>query len=290
MLVSLIIPVYSLNLIMPELPEVETVMRGLDAALTGQIIARAALTRSDLRWPVPDGLVQALTGARVVGFRRRGKYILLRLDRGFSLLIHLGMSGRMTIDQAPQPHQHLTLRTASGRQIGFVDPRRFGALDLVATNAEDQHWLLAKLGPEPLEPALTPAYLARALAGKSSAIKILLLDQALIAGIGNIYASEALHRAGINPTTQSGKLSRKRLTTLIAAIRETLTDAIAAGGSSLRDYAQPSGELGYFQHAWRVYDRAGEPCAQCPGPPRCPGITRIVQSNRATYYCPFSQP
>ncbi len=274
---------------MPELPEVETVMRGLDAALTGQIIARTELARSDLRWPVPDGLVQALTGARVAGFRRRGKYILLRLDRGFSLLIHLGMSGRMTIDQAPQPHQHFSLYTASGRVVGFVDPRRFGALDLVATEAEDQHWLLAKLGPEPLEPALTLTYLARALAGKSSPIKISLLDQALIAGIGNIYASEALHRAGINPTTPSGKLSRKRLTTLIAAIRETLTDAIAAGGSSLRDYAQPSGELGYFQHAWRVYDRAGAPCAQCPGPPRCAGITRIVQSNRATYYCPVSQ-
>ncbi len=275
---------------MPELPEVETVMRGLDVALTGQIIAHAALARRDLRWAVPDGVVQALTGARVAGFRRRGKYILLRLDHGASLLIHLGMSGRMTIDQAPQPHQHLTLRTASGRQIGFVDPRRFGALDLVATHAENQHWLLAKLGPEPLERGLTPAYLARALARKSTPIKIALLDQGLIAGIGNIYASEALHRARINPTTPADQLSRKQLTTLIAAIRETLKDAIAAGGSSLRDYAQPSGELGYFQHAWRVYDRAGQPCAQCPGPPQCPGITRIVQSNRATYYCPRSQP
>ena len=275
---------------MPELPEVETVMRGLDVALTGQIIAHAELARSDLRWPVPDGVVQALIGATVAGFRRRGKYILLRLDRGFSLLIHLGMSGRMTIDQAPQPHQHLTLRTASGRQIGFVDPRRFGALDLVDTAAEDQHWLLAKLGPEPLEPGLTPAYLRRALARKSTPIKIALLDQGLVAGIGNIYASEALHRARLNPTIPAGALSRKQLTSLIAAIRETLNDAIAAGGSSLRDYAQPSGELGYFQHAWRVYDRAGQPCAECPGPPRCPGITRIVQSNRATYYCPRSQP
>ena len=274
---------------MPELPEVETVMRGLDAALNGHIIARASLARSDLRWPVPDGLIQALIGARVTSLRRRGKYILLRLDRGWSMLIHLGMSGRITIDQTPQRHQHFSLTTDTARAIGFVDPRRFGALDLIETAREDQHWLLAKLGPEPLEAGLTGNYLARILATKSSAIKIALLDQSLIAGIGNIYASEALHRAGINPTRPANSLTARQRTTLIAAIRETLTEAIAAGGSSLRDYAQPSGELGYFQQSWRVYDRAGQPCARCPGLPACPGITRIVQSNRASYFCPISQ-
>jgi formamidopyrimidine-DNA glycosylase len=281
---------YSDKFIMPELPEVETVMRGLAASLQGRRIAAARLARGDLRWAVPDGFVQAIVGARVDAFRRRGKYMFMQLDRGMSVLIHLGMSGRMTIDRDPLPHQHLTLTTDQGGVIGFVDPRRFGALDLVATAAEDSHRLILGLGPEPLLPTFTARVLGAALAGKATPIKSALLDQSIIAGLGNIYVSEALFRAKISPFRLAGTLTPAQIRNLVKAIRTTLTEAIAAGGSSLRDYAQPSGELGYFQHAWRVYDRAGEPCAQCPGPPRCAGITRIVQSNRATYYCPVSQP
>ncbi|MHB1302537.1 MAG: bifunctional DNA-formamidopyrimidine glycosylase/DNA-(apurinic or apyrimidinic site) lyase [Acidiphilium sp.] len=274
---------------MPELPEVETVMRGLDAVLVGRRIARARLAREDLRWPIPPGFVQAISGAHVAGFRRRGKYMFMRLDRDVSVLIHLGMSGRMTIDQPPAPHQHLTIETDEGRVVGFVDPRRFGALDLVDTAAEDTHRLIASLGPEPLEPGFTPAVLAASLAGKATPIKAALLDQTVVAGLGNIYVSEALFRAEINPARLAGTINAARVRKLVPAIRATLIEAIAAGGSSLRDYVQPSGELGYFQHAWKVYDRAGQPCERCPGPPRCPGILRTVQAGRATYSCPMTQ-
>ncbi|MCF3946217.1 bifunctional DNA-formamidopyrimidine glycosylase/DNA-(apurinic or apyrimidinic site) lyase [Acidiphilium sp. AL] len=274
---------------MPELPEVETVMRGLAAKLEGRRIARLSLARTDLRWTVPDGFVQAVAGARVAGFRRRGKYMFMRLDRGVSVLIHLGMSGRMTIDQEPVAHQHLTIETEEGAVIGFVDPRRFGALDLVDTSAEDAHRLIAPLGPEPLEPAFDAAVLGATLAGKATSIKAALLDQSVVAGLGNIYVSEALFRAEISPRRLAGKLGAARVKKLVPAIKATLTEAIAAGGSSLRDYAQPSGELGYFQHAWKVYGRAGAPCERCPGPPACTGIVRSVQSNRATYACPRTQ-
>ena len=274
---------------MPELPEVETVMRGLAAKLEGRRLARVVLARPDLRWPIPEGFVQFLSGARVEGFRRRGKYMFMRLDRALSVLIHLGMSGRMTIDSAPLPHQHLTLETDDGTLIGFVDPRRFGALDLVATAAEDSHRLIAGLGPEPLDDAFSPATLASALAGKKTPIKAALLDQSVVAGLGNIYVSEALFRAGILPHRLAGTIGRGRAGRLVPAIKATLTDAIAAGGSSLRDYVQPSGELGYFQHAWKVYDRAGQPCERCPGPAACAGISRTVQSGRATYFCARTQ-
>jgi len=274
---------------MPELPEVETVMRGLAAKLTGQRIGRASLARGDLRWPVPDGFVQTLSGAVVTGFRRRGKYIFMRLDHGVSVLIHLGMSGRITIDQETLAHQHLTLAMEDGCRVGFVDPRRFGALDLVETTREEQHWLVAGLGPEPLEAGFDAAHLAARLAGKTTPIKAALLDQSIVAGIGNIYASEALFRARISPRRHAGNLGPARIARLVSAIKETLTEAIAAGGSSLRDYVQPSGELGYFQHAWKVYDRAGEACERCPGAGACAGIARIVQSNRASYFCPRTQ-
>ncbi len=274
---------------MPELPEVETVMRGLAAKLTGERIRRATLARADLRHPVPRGLAARLTGARVLGFRRRGKYILMRLDGGDSLLIHLGMSGRMRIDQAPERHEHLVMETETGVRVGFVDPRRFGALDLVATAAEGQHRLLAGLGPEPIDPAFTPAMLARALGGRRSAIKLALLDQTVVAGVGNIYASEALFRAGISPRRMAGTIAGARAVRLVAAIRATLNEAIAAGGSSLRDHVQPSGELGYFQHAWKVYGREGQACERCPGPPGCAGIVRIVQGGRSSFYCPRTQ-
>jgi formamidopyrimidine-DNA glycosylase len=274
---------------MPELPEVETVMRGLDGRLTGRVIVKAALHRPDLRWPIPENFAVALTGAKVLGFRRRGKYIFMRLDNGLSALIHLGMSGRMVIDGAFVLHEHLTLETDDGARIGFVDPRRFGALDLIATAGEDSHRLVAGLGPEPLDDGFNAVFLLAALAGKATPIKAALLDQRLVAGIGNIYASEALFRAGISPRRLAGALGAQRVARLVPAIKTTLLAAIAAGGSSLRDYVQPSGELGYFQHAWRVYDRTGEPCEHCPGPPACAGIKRLVQTGRASFYCPRMQ-
>ena len=269
---------------MPELPEVETVMRGLRAALEGASIRSAVLHRGDLRWPVPPGLPGRLAGSRVRGFRRRGKYVFMRLDGGDSVLIHLGMSGRMTINQTTAPHQHLTFKT-DDTVIGFVDPRRFGALDLVATGEEDQHRLVAGLGPEPLDAGFDAAILAAALDGRRSPIKTALLDQSVVAGLGNICVCEALFRARIALRRLAASLGRAQIARVTAAIKETLKDAIAAGGSSLRDYAQPSGELGYFQHAWKVYNRAGEPCERCPGPPACKGIARIVQSGRSTYFC-----
>jgi formamidopyrimidine-DNA glycosylase len=274
---------------MPELPEVETVMRGLDGHLTGRVITRATLHRPDLRFAIPPELPMILTGATVLGFRRRGKYFFMRLNSGWSLLVHLGMSGRMVIDAPFALHEHLTLETNEGGRVGFVDPRRFGALDLIATEAEDSHKLIAGMGPEPLGNQFSAPVLLGSLAGKATPIKSALLDQRIVAGIGNIYASEALFRAGISPRRLAGALGRARVERLVPAIRDTLTEAIAAGGSSLRDYVQPSGELGYFQHAWKVYDRAGSPCEHCPGPPGCNGIRRLVQTGRASFYCPLTQ-
>jgi formamidopyrimidine-DNA glycosylase len=274
---------------MPELPEVETVMRGLDGRLTGRSLVRAVLHRPDLRWPIPANFAATLTGAKVLGLRRRGKYMFMRLDSGISVLIHLGMSGRMVIDAPFVVHEHLTLETNDGGRIGFVDPRRFGALDLIATNDEDSHKLVAGLGPEPLGNEFNAPMLLEALANKATPIKAALLDQTLVAGIGNIYASEALFRAKISPRRLAGGLGAARVERLVPAIKTTLTEAISAGGSSLRDYVQPSGELGYFQHAWKVYDRAGKPCERCPGPPACDGIRRLVQTGRASFYCPLTQ-
>jgi formamidopyrimidine-DNA glycosylase len=278
---------------MPELPEVETVMRGLRARLEGHRIVRAAAHRPDLRWPLPPGLARRLSGARVVNFRRRGKYILMRLDGGDSVLLHLGMSGRMLVEKSGRnevtPHEHLVLETDEGWRVGFIDPRRFGSVDLVPTAQEDQHRLLAELGPEPLEDGFTVAGLSLALAGKRTPIKAALLDQKVVAGLGNIYVCEALFRAGISPSRSAYTIPGARAARLVPAIRQTLTEAIAAGGSSLRDYVQPDGELGYFQHAWKVYGREGEACERCPGKPVCQGIRRIVQSGRSTFYCPRTQ-
>ncbi len=274
---------------MPELPEVETVMRGLDARLTGHVISRATLHRPDLRWPIPPEFAATLTGAKVLGFRRRGKFLLMRLDRGVSVLIHLGMSGRMLFDAPAAKHEHLTLEMDDGTRLGFVDPRRFGALDLIATGAEDTHRLLAGMGPEPLGNEFSGPVLAAALKGKAATIKAAILDQGVVAGIGNIYASEALFRAKISPRRLAGSLSKPAVERLVGAIKDTLREAIAAGGSSLRDYVQPSGELGYFQHAWKVYGRAGEFCERCPGPPECSGIKQMVQAGRSTFYCARTQ-
>jgi formamidopyrimidine-DNA glycosylase len=285
--------VYSLNPIMPELPEVETVMRGLQMRLEGRVLLRAVANRPDMRWPLPPHLAETLLGARVTGFRRRGKYILMRLDSGWSVLLHLGMSGRMVLGPAGKNditlHEHLELETDDGWRVGFVDPRRFGSVDLIETAHEDKHRLLAGIGPEPLEDAFTVKVLEAALEGKKTPIKAALLDQKVVAGLGNIYVCEALFRAGISPQRLAHTVPGVRARRLVPAIKQTLTEAIAAGGSSLRDYVQPDGELGYFQHAWKVYAREGEPCPGCPAEPLCGGVRRIVQSGRSTFYCPRTQ-
>jgi formamidopyrimidine-DNA glycosylase len=282
---------------MPELPEVETVMRGLQARLQGRVLLRAVARRPDLRWPLPAGLAERLIGARVESFRRRGKYILMRLNSGWSVLLHLGMSGRMVLTEAMGGgsqnsitlHEHLELETDDGWRVGFVDPRRFGSVDLIETEQEDRHRLLAGLGPEPLDEGFSVDTLTEALTGKHTPIKAALLDQKIVAGLGNIYVSESLFRAGISPQRQAHSVPGVRAKRLVPAIKQTLRDAIAAGGSSLRDYVQPDGELGYFQHAWKVYGREGEPCPACPGLPGCDGVRRIVQSGRSTFYCPRTQ-
>ena len=279
---------------MPELPEVETVRRGLQPHLLGRRIARVDQRRPDLRWPMPLDLVQVLTGARVTDLRRRSKYILADLDRDATLLMHLGMSGRMRIEGEglgqfhhdasilPQ-HDHLVLTTEDGTRITLNDARRFGAVDLVRG---DGHPLLAALGPEPLDEDFTPARLAVALAGRRTPIKAALLDQRTVAGLGNIYVCEALFRAGIHPGRAAGRIGTDRIARLHGAIREVLVQAIEAGGSSLRDHRQTSGELGYFQHSFRVYGREGQPCLR----PGCTGtVRRIAQGGRSTWYCPACQ-
>jgi formamidopyrimidine-DNA glycosylase len=258
------------------------------------VILRAVLSRGDLRRVIPAGLAARLSGARVADFRRRGKYILMRLAGGDSLLLHLGMSGRITIRPSSsadlgEKHEHLVIETEDGWRIGLIDPRRFGLLDLLPTAEEDAHPLLRGMGPEPLDAAFTPAVLGAALTGKRSPIKAVLLDQHVVAGLGNIYVSEALFRAGISPRRLAASIPGARAERLVPAIKATLTEAIAAGGSSLRDYVQPDGELGYFQHAWKVYGRQGLPCERCPGVPPCHGIRQMTQAGRSTFFCPRSQ-
>ncbi len=260
---------------MPELPEVETVRRGLEPVMTGAVVTRAEVRRPDLRWPFPPGLAERLARRRVERLRRRSKYLLADLDGGETLLIHLGMSGRMLVSVAgagsvrdslgqfvhlhavPAPHDHVVLHLDSGARITFNDPRRFGAMDLLTTAEERSHRLLRALGPEPLGNGFHADMLQAAFRGKSATVKSALLDQRLVAGLGNIYVCEALFRAGVHPRRKAGKIGRARLERLTAAIRDVLTEAIAAGGSSLRDYRQADGDLGYFQHAFRVYGREG---------------------------------
>ncbi|MEO1548827.1 MAG: bifunctional DNA-formamidopyrimidine glycosylase/DNA-(apurinic or apyrimidinic site) lyase [Pseudomonadota bacterium] len=282
---------------MPELPEVETVRRGLLPAMEGRVIARADVRRPDLRWPFPPRMAERLTGARITALRRRSKYILADLDRGETLLIHLGMSGRMTISgQVPgaffqqieplQTHDHVVFDMEGGGRIAFNDARRFGAMDLMATGQEGAHKLLASLGPEPLGNGFHVDYLAQRLRGRLMPMKAALLDQKIVAGLGNIYVCEALWRAGISPKRRAGTVSRVRLDRLVPAIRDVLAEAIEAGGSSLRDHRQASGELGYFQHAFRAYGQENAPCQT----PDCGGtIRRIVQSGRSSFYCPRCQ-
>lgn len=279
---------------MPELPEVETVCRGLAAKLEDRVLTRVEQRRADLRFPFPEHLPERLTGRRVLRVARRAKYILVHLDDGMVLLCHLGMSGRMVLTPLPglppAPHDHLILETDAGWRVTFNDARRFGSVDLVSGNALYAVPALAALGPEPLDDAFTPAVLTAALTGRRTPIKAALLDQKVVAGLGNIYVSEALFRAGISPRRLAHTVAGSRAARLVPAIKSVLQEAIAAGGSSLRDYVQADGELGYFQHAWQVYGREGEACAGCScDPARTGGVHRIVQSGRSTFYCPRRQ-
>lgn len=278
---------------MPELPEVETVRRGLEPVMAGVIIAKADVRRPDLRWPFPDRMTERLTGARVDRLRRRAKYILADLDSGETLIIHLGMSGRMTIQgdrlgmhyqpiSQLEKHDHVVFDMKNGVRVVFNDPRRFGAMDLIATGKLEEHKLLAKLGPEPLSNSFDSEHLTNAFQNKKSPIKSSLLDQRVVSGLGNIYVCEALFRSGISPKRLAGKVSPQKIDHLVGSIRDVLREAIEAGGSSLKDFKQTDGELGYFQHTFAVYDQEGSDCRKegCSG-----SVKRIVQSGRSSFYC-----
>jgi formamidopyrimidine-DNA glycosylase len=286
---------------MPELPEVETVRRGLEPVLAGARLARVEARRPDLRFPLPANFVQVLTGATITGLTRRAKYLLGALDREDTLVMHLGMSGRFEIARPegverpgeflyaadPDPkHAHIVFETEAGARVTYYDPRRFGYMALVNTATLHLHPWFAGLGPEPLSEQYDAARLRAAFKDRRQGPKTLLLDQRIVAGLGNIYVCEALNRARISPFRASGGISRPRLEALGTEIRAVLNEAIAAGGSTLRDYAQANGALGYFQHRFRVYDREGEPCLNdgCGGV-----IARKVQAGRSTFYCPTCQ-
>jgi formamidopyrimidine-DNA glycosylase len=273
---------------MPELPEVETIRRGLRIALEGKRIARVEVRRRDLRIPVPDDFETNVAGRRVESLARRGKYLLFNLDNGRVVIIHLGMSGRMLIEPAAQRsnvaalHEHVVFELEGGARIRFTDPRRFGLMALGDQATLDSHPFFLDMGPEPLSESFCADALHAALRDKRTPVKAALLDQHVVAGLGNIYVCEALYRAGISPRRLAMNVGRARIEKLVDAIRAILLEAIEAGGSTLKDYARADGELGYFQHRFAVYDRAGEPCPACD----CGvGVAHIVQSNRSTFYC-----
>ena len=282
---------------MPELPEVETIRAGLLPVMEGQLITLAQVNRPDLRFPLPEKMADRLSGQRVEGLRRRSKYILADLSSGETLLVHLGMSGRMLVSgatlgtfhhdhPAPAKHDHVVFDMENGARVTFNDARRFGAMDLMSTERAGEHWLLKDLGPEPLGNGFHADYLVGRLSGRVMPVKAALLDQRIVAGLGNIYVSEVLFRARIDPRRAAGDLTATEIGELVPVIRTVLDEAIAAGGSSLRDYRQADGELGYFQHSFRVYDREGAPCpaSGCAGT-----IHRIVQSGRSSFFCPICQ-
>ena len=265
---------------MPELPEVETTVRGLARYLEGQRIARVSVNRPDLRRPFPPSLVQALTGARVTTLSRRAKYGLIHTDRDQTMIFHLGMSGRWRIEpEKPEKHDHLVLETGAGHVLALNDARRFGSVDLVDTAALDSFPAFVAMGPEPLGDGLDVACLVHAFAGRAAPVKPLLLDQRIVAGLGNIYVCEALHRARIRPDRAAGSIARNAIERLVPAIKQVLAESIAAGGSTIRDYAQPNGELGYFAASWQVYGREGESCS-CGGT-----VQRFVQGGRSSFWC-----
>ncbi|HET6971321.1 MAG TPA: bifunctional DNA-formamidopyrimidine glycosylase/DNA-(apurinic or apyrimidinic site) lyase [Phenylobacterium sp.] len=286
---------------MPELPEVETVRGGLAPVLEGHRLARVEARRPDLRFPLPLNFVQVLTGATIQRLERRAKYLMARLDREDTLVMHLGMSGRFEISRpdgedrpgqfhyAPDPdpkHAHILFTTEAGARVTYYDPRRFGYMALVNTATLHLHPWFAGLGPEPLSDAFDAAHLKAAFAGRKQGPKTLLLDQRIVAGLGNIYVCEALNRARISPFKAAGGVAARRLPPLVEAIKAVLGEAIAAGGSTLRDFAQTDGALGYFQHRFRTYDREGQPCRNdgCKGV-----IDRRVQAGRSTFFCPVCQ-
>ncbi len=271
---------------MPELPEVEIVCRGLRPKLEGYMLIDVVQRRPDLRFPLPENFAERLRGRTIKRIDRRAKYILAHLDDGWTLMAHLGMSGRMTITGetplAADKHDHIEFQTDDGAIVRFNDPRRFGFMDLIPTEELETHPMLASLGPEPLSNNFNEVSLNEALRGRKTPIKTALLNQKIVAGLGNIYVCESLFRASISPKRIAYSIPGKRATRLVAAIRDVLKAAIADGGSSLRDYVQTDGTLGYFQTKWRVYDREGETCPHegCGGT-----IRRIVQSGRSTFYC-----
>lgn len=269
---------------MPELPEVETTVRGLTPVLAGQRLVTVEPRRADLRKAIPVDLRQRMQGATVTVLGRRAKYGMLDTDRGDTMIFHLGMSGRWRVDPSePLTHDHLLLETGAGRSVVLNDPRRFGFLDLVRTEALDAYPPFMAMGPEPLGQDFTAAYLLRVLDGRTAPIKAMLLDQRVVAGLGNIYVCEALNLARIAPGRAAGQIGRTRLARLVEAVRHVLLAAIEAGGSTLRDYARPDGELGYFSKQWRAYGREGQPCA-CGGT-----VMRRVDSGRSTFWCPGCQ-
>jgi len=294
--------------LMPELPEVETVRRGLEPAMVGATFLAVTLRRPDLRFPFPDRFAERLTGARVTALARRAKFLAAALSTGETLIMHLGMSGRFIVEAPGTPptepgsyyneigrhliHDHVVFEMGTGARVTHNDVRRFGFMDLVprAELATSRH--LGGMGIEPLGNELSGAALAQLFAGRRTSLKAALMDQGAIAGLGNIYVCEALHRAGLSPQRAAGTLVTKGgaptvlLERLVPVIREVIAEAIEAGGSSLRDHAQPSGELGYFQHSFHVYDREGEACRRC-GDRHI--VRRIVQSGRSTFYCPACQ-
>ena len=274
---------------MPELPEVETVRRGLAPVLVGNTIERVVVRCEKLRFPLPDDMGQRLTGKTVSKIDRRGKYLLLYISGGDVLVCHLGMSGSFRIykDSMPDPakHDHVLLMMASETAVHYHDPRRFGFMLLTDEAGLENFPMLDKMGPEPVDPGLTGPQLAARLKGRNTSIKAALLDQKVIAGIGNIYACEALFRSGISPKRKAATVKGVRAERLAAAINDVLTAAIDAGGSSISDHQQPNGELGYFQFGFKVYDREGKPCDNVSGH----SIKRMVQNGRSTFYCPACQ-
>lgn len=277
---------------MPELPEVETIRAGLAAKLAGRRMLVVEQRRKDLRLPFPAGFTRRLQGLRVAGIGRRGKYLLWNFDGGTVLIAHLGMSGRMVLREGepepPAPHEHVAFRFEGPVSVTFCDPRRFGLMTLSTRAAVDRHPLLASMGPEPLGPDFDGPYLTDALRGRRTPLKSALMDQRLVAGLGNIYVCEALYRARMSPWRAAATVRGAGAATLAEAVRSVLEEAIAAGGSSLRDYVQASGELGYFQDRWAVYGREGERCPACAPRSRC-RIERMTQGGRSTFFCARTQ-
>jgi len=284
---------------MPELPEVETVRRGLAPAMEGKRIERAEIRRPDLRFPFPENFVQRITGARVTAMRRRAKYLVGELSTGDALIVHLGMTGRFTISHGKKDrkigefvheagddpkHDHMVFDMSGGVRVTFNDARRFGFVELWPLAELDTYPAFAELGPEPISNQFSGAFLKEVFAGKKTPVKSALLDQHVVAGIGNIYACEALFRAGIDPRKHAGALRGPRLEKLAHAVREVIEEAIEAGGSTISDFAHANGELGYFQHRFCVYDKEGDPCPKCGKP-----IKRLVQSGRSTFWCSHDQ-